>query len=180
MNSVTIAIIIGVSVVVAIAAVMLFMTISNKRKSKKLQEHLKKIKQQDKTKELEEQNISIANTTQGENVSEEEIFGTSSGQQGFFASSKIRDTQEDEVNGRPFRPNRREEEELPKMPNRPSYREEQEKRKSRDEDFENFLDEHAFSRKVFDKNLLNKIKKLPPEIKSVIMGNIFDKFNDDK
>ena len=53
-------------------------------------------------------------------------------------------------------------------------------RKNRDQEFEDFLDEHAFSRKVFDKNLLNKIKKLPPEIKSVIMGNIFDKFNDDK
>ena len=53
MSTMTIAIIIGVSIVGLIAVGMLFITISNKRKSKKLQEHLKKIKQEDKTKELE-------------------------------------------------------------------------------------------------------------------------------
>ena len=169
MSTMTIAIIIGVSIVGLIAVGMLFITISNKRKSKKLQEHLKKIKQEDKTKELEEQNISLSKTPQGENVSEEELFG-SSGQQGFFASSKINPDAQDDYQRQP-RQNKREEEELPRMPSRPTYRE---------QEFEDFLDEHAFSRKVFDKNLLNKIKKLPPEIKSVIMGNIFDKFNDDK
>ena len=71
MSTMTIAIIIGVSIVGLIAVGMLFITISNKRKSKKLQEHLKKIKQEDKTKELEEQNISLSKTPQGENVSEE-------------------------------------------------------------------------------------------------------------
>ena len=178
MSTMTIAIIIGVSIVGLIAVGMLFITISNKRKSKKLQEHLKKIKQEDKTKELEEQNISLSKTPQGENVSEEELFG-SSGQQGFFASSKINPDAQDDYQRQP-RQNKREEEELPRMPSRPTYREEQEMRKNRDQEFEDFLDEHAFSRKVFDKNLLNKIKKLPPEIKSVIMGNIFDKFNGDK
>ena len=133
---------------------------------------------EDRQSELEEQNISLSKTPQGENVSEEELFG-SSGQQGFFASSKINPDAQDDYQRQP-RQNKREEEELPRMPSRPTYREEQEMRKNRDQEFEDFLDEHAFSRKVFDKNLLNKIKKLPPEIKSVIMGNIFDKFNDDK
>ena len=64
MSTMTIAIIIGVSIVGLIAVGMLFITISNKRKSKKLQEHLKKIKQEDKTKELEEQNISLSKTPQ--------------------------------------------------------------------------------------------------------------------
>lgn len=54
------------------------------------------------------------------------------------------------------------------------------RRQQRDAEFENFMNEHAFSRKVLDKNLLNKLKNLPPEMKNIILNSVFDKFDDDK
>ena len=156
MSNTVIYIIVAVSVVVVLATVFIFLRISNHKKAKKLQENLKKLKQEDKNQELEEKNITLVAEQRGENVSEDEIFGdvgqTSGG--GFFTSGK-KEENLDEVN----------------------FDEEYYQPKERD--FEKFMDEHAFSRKVFDKTLLDKIKKLPPEIKSIIMGNVFDKFNGD-
>lgn len=50
--------------------------------------------------------------------------------------------------------------------------------KRRDAEFESFMEEHAFSRKILDKNLIDKLKKLPPEIQSVILNNVLDKYDD--
>lgn len=179
MSNTVIYIIVAVSVVVVLATVFIFLRISNHKKAKKLQENLKKLKQEDKNQELEEKNITLVAEQRGENVSEDEIFGdvgqTSGG--GFFTSGK-KEENLDEINfdEEYYQPK---EEDVPRMPNRPSYREEDRSRQERERDFEKFMDEHAFSRKVFDKTLLDKIKKLPPEIKSIIMGNVFDKFNGD-
>ena len=52
------------------------------------------------------------------------------------------------------------------------------KKLSRDEEFEKFMDEHAFSRRVFDKNLLEQIKSLPPKLKAIMLSNVFNKFDD--
>lgn len=51
-------------------------------------------------------------------------------------------------------------------------------RKKHDAEFESFMEEHAFSRKILDKNLIDKLKKLPPEIQAVILNNVLDKFDD--
>ena len=50
-------------------------------------------------------------------------------------------------------------------------------RTKRDNEFESFMNEHAFSRKVLDKNLVDKIKRLPPELKAIILNSVFDKFD---
>ena len=50
--------------------------------------------------------------------------------------------------------------------------------KRRDDDFEDFLDQHSYTRKIVNKNLLKKFNKLPPETKSIILGNVFNKFDD--
>ena len=46
------------------------------------------------------------------------------------------------------------------------------------DDFEDFLNEHAYSRRIFGGEILNKLKDLPPEIKAVILSNVFNKYDD--
>lgn len=46
------------------------------------------------------------------------------------------------------------------------------------DDFERFLDEHAYSRRILNKDILSKIKDLPPEVKAVILSNVFNKYDD--
>ena len=53
----------------------------------------------------------------------------------------------------------------------------QAKKKSREDDFEEFMNEHSYSRKIFDSTILNSIKDLPPKLKAIIIGNIFDKYD---
>ena len=50
-------------------------------------------------------------------------------------------------------------------------------RRKHDEEFESFMNEHAFSRRVLDKNMVDKIKNLPPDIKAIILNSVFDKFD---
>jgi len=47
-----------------------------------------------------------------------------------------------------------------------------------EDDFEKFMNEHSFSRKVFNKPLLERIKKLPPDIRMLILGNVLDRIDD--
>ena len=44
-----------------------------------------------------------------------------------------------------------------------------------DEDFNNFRNEHCYSKYVTDPNLLENIKSLPPEVKTILFSNIFDR-----
>lgn len=46
------------------------------------------------------------------------------------------------------------------------------------DDFEDFMNEHAYSRRIFNKDLLSKLRDLPPEIKAVILSNVFNKYDD--
>ncbi|MBE7074003.1 MAG: hypothetical protein E7379_02825 [Clostridiales bacterium] len=52
------------------------------------------------------------------------------------------------------------------------------KKKSRDEEFEDFLREHSYTKKVIDDELLEEIKKLSPRMKALILGNVFHKYDD--
>lgn len=51
------------------------------------------------------------------------------------------------------------------------------KKPSRDEEFEQFLNEHSFSRRVLDKSVLDEIKSLSPKMKAIVLGNVFNKFD---
>lgn len=183
MDKTTLYIIIGASVVLFLVLVFTFIRLSGRRKAKKLQESLDKVKKESAPEE-EVQPITYSADEVGQNVSEDEIFGddyTVSEGGGFFKQSKEEDDEdlsEDSI-FQEFE-SKEEDDDMPRMPRRLNSRQIQRERENRDAEFEEFLNEHAFSRKVFDKPLLDKIKKLPPEIKSIIMGNVFDKFNDDK
>ena len=52
-------------------------------------------------------------------------------------------------------------------------------RQQHDREFEEFLDEHAFSRKILNKDILENIKDLSPELKAIILTNILNKFEDE-
>ena len=49
------------------------------------------------------------------------------------------------------------------------------KKPDKTDDFEDFMNEHAYSRRIFNKDLLSKLRDLPPEIKAVILSNVFNK-----
>ncbi len=179
-------IIIGVACLAVIVLAIVFMRISAHKKSKKLQENLDKYKKENATKPVED-TVTLSQDQEWQAVSENEIFGDTpkanekeQEEDQKIDESKIFEEFED-MPRRSFRepPHPFREPPRPSREPRPRHNEMQE-RLNRDREFEEFLNEHAFSRKVMDKSLLEKIKKLPPEIKSVILGNIFNKFDDDK
>ena len=51
------------------------------------------------------------------------------------------------------------------------------KKKPKD-DFEAFLDKHSYTRRVLDKDILKKIQELPPEVKAIVISNIFSRPQD--
>ena len=53
-----------------------------------------------------------------------------------------------------------------------------ERRKQSDDYFEDFLNEHSFTRKVLDKDMVAKLNSMPPEVRAMILGNMFNKFED--
>ena len=52
------------------------------------------------------------------------------------------------------------------------------KKPDKTDDLEDLMHEHAYSRRIFNKDLLSKIRDLPPEIKAVILSNVFNKYDD--
>ena len=51
-------------------------------------------------------------------------------------------------------------------------------KQSTTDDFEDFLEEHAYSRRILSKDIRSKLQDLPPEIKAVILSNVFNKYDD--
>jgi hypothetical protein len=47
-----------------------------------------------------------------------------------------------------------------------------------DEDFEDFLDTHSYTRKIIDKDLLKRFGNLSPEMKDILLSNMFNKYDD--
>ena len=52
------------------------------------------------------------------------------------------------------------------------------KKSKKTDDFEKFLDKHSYTRRIIDKNLLKKLQNLPPEIKAIVISNIFTRPQD--
>ena len=116
-----------------------------------------------------EEEITLQNTSTGENLSKDDFFQQTEEPQHeemFDESFEEPESQYD-----------RREELYPRMPER-SFANNARADVDRDRDFETFLNEHAYSRKIFDKTLLEKIREMPPEMKAIVLGNLFDRFND--
>ncbi len=54
----------------------------------------------------------------------------------------------------------------------------QEKTYSSQDDFEEFLNEHSYSRKIINQDIIANLKDLSPEIKAVIISNLFSRPDD--
>ena len=166
MNGKTTLILIGIAVVALIVIALVLLKMSNAKKKQKLLENLDKINQEKKAQIKEE--ITLPTSSTGQNLSKEEVYG------------KIEEPQNEEIYEEEYEePKPRREEPYPRMPDR-NFAPPPRQGVDRDLEFEQFLDEHGYSRKIFDKPLLEKIREMPPEIKAIVLGNIFDKFNDDK
>ena len=51
-------------------------------------------------------------------------------------------------------------------------------RHDRDKEFDDFMNEHSYSRVVANKNLVKQMSKLPNKVKALLLGNVFNKFED--
>ena len=40
------------------------------------------------------------------------------------------------------------------------------------------MNEHSYTRKILDNDIIDKLKNLPPEVKAIILSNVFNKYDD--
>ena len=163
-----------VCVAIVLVAVLAFVIVKKKRKktTKKLDDKISKLKKEQDA------------------LSQKEIeFDNDQKEKDAFSHIKLTDDIEEELGMKEesFVPNVDNELEIEqnkyghfqKVPPRfgppPPFR--KTKRNTRDDDFEQFLNEHSYSRRIFDKTILDSIKDLSPKLKAIIIGNLFDKYD---
>lgn len=166
MDKTTLIILICAGVFVVLVGFIILIRINNRKRFKKLQDNLKKLNQEKEDLKTDD-SISLP--------SESEISLSST------ASPIIEDYQP-EIEPQPIMPDLNDNEEI--------YLNEFEMQdinqsldnlsKQKDDDFEQFMNEHSYSRKIIDKPIINKIKNLPPDVRMLLLSNIFDKIDDDK
>ena len=165
-------------VIIVLIGIIVFMTLISKKNKKKneakLDEKIKKFKE-------EQESLTKKQQTEEAKKKEEEAF----------ANITLTDDVEDEfadVFEKPFK----EEKSAVQQPVKfdPTERSPEfnndffqsklktKKSNSRNDDFEDFLNEHSYTRRVLDEDLLKQIKSLPPKLKAIVLGNIFNKFED--
>ena len=168
MNKTTLLILIGVGVFVLLIGFIIIIRINNRKRFKKLQENLKKFRQENENLSQEDK-ISLPKEEDFDMSSSSDIdfsnkdFGLDE-EQGKFEDFQSVDTS-------PFSDlNEFSEVQFDMKPTLSKS----------DDDFEKFMNEHSYSRKVFNKPLLEKIKKLPPDVRMLLLSNVFDRYDDDK
>ena len=50
--------------------------------------------------------------------------------------------------------------------------------RDRDKEFDDFMNQHSYSRVVSNKNLIKQMNKLPNKVKALLLGNVFNKFDE--
>lgn len=183
MNWITIlAIIGGVIGFVVILAIVLYV-LSNKKKAQNLDKVLKEYKQENQkldnpSVDLKEEPVFTENEykqdTQPviEDYTDLDIWGTNEDNQ---TSSEPENNEDEDIDWKNFSFIDDDDE---KDKNKKKLTK---KNLSQDEhqyDFEEFLDQYSYTRKIIDKDLLKKLNSLPPEIKEIILGNVFNKYDE--
>ena len=171
----TVLICIIVAVLVVILAIVILIRRSNKKRYKKLQENIDKMKKQN-TQDIDDR---ITLSSENEMVDDH-----------FEVNQKVEPKVED------LDSNLEEEKDLQLLSNENQSLEQPmpfamntnishppqspKKAQPRVDDFEKFMDEHAYSRKILGKDLRNNLKGLSPQVKALILTNVLNKFDDDK
>lgn len=152
-----IALIVVGCLVAVLALFLIFMVVSNKKKKKRLQANLTKIQQEKENFDFDQK--LIFDEDQKEDSPEIEELAKE--------ERKTEEGVEDVLADVPS--------EL--CANIDEFEKEILNKKSQDDDFEDFLNENAFSRKILDETLVNKLRKLSPEMQTMILNSIFNKFD---
>ena len=160
----TVLICIIVAVFVVILAIVILIRRSNKKRYKKLQENIDKMKKQNT------QDIDDRITLSSKNEMVDDHFEVNQ-----KVEPKVEDLDSNLEEEKDLQPLSNENQSLERpIPQRPK------KAQPRVDDFEKFMDEHAYSRKILGKDLRNKLRGLSPQVKALILTNVLNKFDDDK
>lgn len=181
MNKTTLLIIICVGVFVALVGFIVVVRIFNRKRFKRLQENLKKLNQEKEDMEHDDK-LSLP---------KEENMGTSyepiiqdtqvEGDKKPIIEDYVPDNEPQFQNMYPKMSEVDFDNEFEDTDNNYSNTYERPKSiKEPEDDFDKFMNEHSYSRKVFNRPLVEKIKKLPPDVRMLLLSNVFDKYDDDK
>jgi len=184
MSTTTLLILIGAGVVVLLIAIIIFSKISSANKAKKIQDSIKKLKEEKQDFEQVDSKISLPEEPSTfEEKSVEEVFIPSAVVKNVVNDEDIANKGglvEDYIQDQSVECPKTEglfdknDFDIPDSDNDFEYKPNQ----PVEDDFEKFMNEHSFSRKVFNKPLLERIKKLPPDIRMLILGNVLDRIDD--
>lgn len=174
MNKTTLIILICVGVFVLFVGSIILIRIFNSRHSKKLQDNLKKFKQEKE--ELD----------QGDNISLSSDNNTQLSNEMYIPESKTEEfnfPENTEASVEEYEPFLDVEQNQPIPKNEFDFFGENSNtsrmQNLKDDDFEKFMDEHSYSRKIIAPSLLDKLKSLPPEVRMLLLSNVLDKFHDE-
>lgn len=163
--------IIGGAVLLILIVAIIFIRRSNKKRFQRLQENINKYKKENEAFDNDNRIVLSKDEPESEKQEAQPVVHTKP------ENAVIEDYYEEPP--KPINQNR-------KSSNQYNYRRNNIKNavksqnQSEDDDFEQFLNEHSYSRKILSGDLISKLQDLPPEIKAVILSNVFNKYDDDK
>ena len=161
--------IIGGAVLLILIVAIIFIRRSNKKRFQRLQENINKYKKENEAFDNDNRIVLSKDEPESEKQEAQPVVHTKP------ENAVIEDYYEEPP--KPINQNR-------KRSNQYNYRRNNIKNavksqnQSEDDDFEQFLNEHSYSRKILSGDLISKLQDLPPEIKAVILSNVFNKYDD--
>ena len=172
MSSTLLYCIIGGAVLLALIVATIFIRRSNKKRFQRLQENINKYKKENEAFDNDNRIVLANDEPESENQEEKQPVAHIKPE-----NAVVEDYYEEPP--KPINQNRN-------RSNQYNYRRNNLKNavksqnQNEDDDFEQFLNEHSYSRKILSGDLISKLQDLPPEIKAVILSNVFNKYDDDK
>ena len=193
---VTVLAIIGGGVLFVIIVAIAIVSASNKKRSEKLKNVLEKVKQEGKDLSEQPSNITISKDepetsapekkdklpsgviiedyVDEEEKKKEEPTVEDYTDLNIFDLENKEESKEEKINWDDFSlfDDDENDEDIPKK----KKKKKPSKQKSGD-DFEEFLNEHTYTRKILDKDLLKKLNSYPPEVRNAILNNVLNKYD---
>lgn len=191
MDLTTILIIIGAAIIAILIIAVIFIRISNKKRFKKLQDNIKKYKAENdnfgnevNVKVSDDKTATVENPTMVEQYVPDNEVPSYQNNPPIIEDYDV-DVEDDDDDIPDFIPRRRNRDErrnvygrdrrASSMLNRTHY---ESNDYDEDDDFEEFLNEHSYSRRILNNDLIKNLKDLPPDIKAIILSNVFNKYDD--
>lgn len=182
MNTTTLIIIISAAVLLLLIVAIIFIRRSNRKRFKRLQENLNKYKEENENFGSNDK-VTIADDDNAVNSSIEEHI-----EENTDSKPKSEPIIEDYTYDEPTQPKYENKSIKITRPDRRNFY--SQKKFTTDtkidsnsanivnDDFEEFMNEHSYTRRILDNDIMDKLKKLPPEVKAIILSNVFNKYDD--